>query len=442
MTPGLSTSRSRSPPRPLPALRLRAIHPRRGPATCATGSQWQPDRRSSAGGDPGSPGPRGRVGGSTTHVGSEWLRQALTRWPLIAFTGEYDGNQDVYVTPAEGGEPRRLTWHPGSDQVIGWTPDGRQIIFRTSAEEPHGEYELFAVGVTGGEPERLPLGWAARLAIEPTTGRFAFTRISTSETATWKRYRGGSSADIWVGDPKIGDYKRITDFKGPDAFPMWHGGRIYFLSDQGGTANLWSINPDGTDRRQHTDVQGWDARFPSVSPDGRIVFMLGGDIHLFDPRSGTEHGLTIDLPSERTLTRVRYPTPDRDLTWFELAPDGERVVIGTRGELFSVPVKEEGVTLPISRGSGARESGDLRREGRAPGYERREPQERCTRSTPGRRGEPSLARQGERRLALRPSSSVDGKWRWATRRKPYLGAGGGGEMKTIDHSDFARSVYA
>ena len=378
----------------------------------------------------------------TTHVGNEYFAKFSPDGRSIAFTGEYDGNQDVYLTPAEGGEPRRLTWHPGSDQVIGWTPDGKQILFRSSAEEPHGDWELFTVATTGGEPERVPLGWAARLAIEPATGRWAFTRISTSESATWKRYRGGSSADIWVGDPKTGDYKRITDFKGPDAFPMWHGGRIYFLSDQGGTANLWSINPDGTDRRQHTDVQGWDARFPSVAPDGRIVFMLGGDIHLFDPATGTEHGLTIDLPSERTLTRVRYPTPERDLTWFELAPDGERVVVGTRGELFSVPVKKEGVTLPISRGSGAREKwGSFDEQGERLVYVSDvSHEERVYSIDAWGRGEPrplSPAKANGGWL-FPPRYSPDGKWLAVgdQAQNLYLVPAAGGELKQIDHSDF------
>src|SRR5947208_1240677 len=49
------------------------------------------------------------------------------RW--IAFSGQYAGNQDVYVVPAGGGEPKRLTWHPGPDEVQGWTPDGKAVVF-------------------------------------------------------------------------------------------------------------------------------------------------------------------------------------------------------------------------------------------------------------------------------------------------------------------------
>jgi tricorn protease len=378
----------------------------------------------------------------TTHVGNELYPKFSPDGRQVAFTGEYDGNLDVFVVPVEGGEPGRRTWHPGNDQVIGWTPDGKDIIFRSSAEEPHGEWELYTVPAAGGEPKKLPLGWAARLAIEPSGGRWAFSRISTSETASWKRYRGGSSADIWVGHPDRADYKRVTEFKGPDAFPMWYGGRIYFLSDQGGTGNLWSMLPDGSDRRQHTQLQGWDARYPSIGPDGRIVFMWGGDIHLYEPAAGTEHKLVVDLPSERPLTRVRYPSPERDLTWYELAPDGERLVVGTRGELFSVPVKKEGVTLPISRGSGAREKwGNFDAKGERLVYVSDESHEERVYSIDAwGRGEAKALSPAKKNggWLFPPEYSPDGKWIAVSDQTQtlYVLPAAGGEMKVVDKSEF------
>ena len=51
---------------------------------------------------------------------------------MIAFSGEYDGNVDVFVMPAAGGVPKRLTWHPGQDGVRGWTPDGKRILFSSA----------------------------------------------------------------------------------------------------------------------------------------------------------------------------------------------------------------------------------------------------------------------------------------------------------------------
>jgi len=271
----------------------------------------------------------------------------------IAFTAAYDGNMDVYVVAATGGEPRRLTWTPGADEVVGWTPEGR-VLYRTRAIEPHGEYTLETVSPDGGEPQAVPLGWAARLAVDPKTGMWAFNRIA-HERATWKRYRGGMNSNIWVGDPNKQDYQQVTEFSGMDDFPMWWEGRIYFLSDRGGTYDLWSSKPDGSDARRQTNGGDWDARYPNQADDGRVVFTRAGEIWLYDPGSNQERKLALDIPAERALTRSRYLNTADYLTWYDLSPEGDRLALVTRGELFSVPT-EDGVTLPVTRGSGARES--------------------------------------------------------------------------------------
>ncbi len=291
----------------------------------------------------------------TSHVGTEYFPHFSPDGRQVAFTAEYDGNYDVYVVSVEGGELRRLTWHPYGDEVLDWTPDGRHILFRSTREEPNGSWEIYAVPIEGGEAEKLPLGWASRLAIDPLSGRYAFTRTER-EFRTWKRYRGGTAPDIWVGDPARAEFTRISPTPAAgDTFPMWHRDRIYFLSDRGGTQNLWSMRVDGADRQQHTRFDAWDARWPANGPDGRIVFTLAADLHLYDPATGQERKLDIDLASEQLLTRTRYPDAERSIATFDLAPQGERLAIVTRGEIFSVPVKE-GVTLPVTRGSGAREN--------------------------------------------------------------------------------------
>ena len=347
----------------------------------------------------------------TTHPGTEYFPCFSPDGKWIAFTGEYDGNRDVFVIPAEGGEPRRLTWHPAADEVVGWTPDGKKVLFRSRRLDPHRSSELFSVPAAGGDPEQLPLGWAVRIDMDPATGMWAFNRKGW-EHATWKRYRGGTAPDIWVGDPAKADFHRVTTFDGPDMFPMWHGGRIYFLSDQGGTVNIWSIRPDGTDRKRHTDFEDWDARWPGMGPDGRITFVLGADIHVFDPSDGSVRKLDITLPSDRVLTRVRYPNPGRTLTWFDLSPDGERLALVSRGEIFSVPVKD-GVTIPITRGSGARESwGDFDPDGKRLVYVTDASHEEEIRTIDAwGRGEPKVVLPpGKSGWHFPPVFSPDGKW--------------------------------
>ncbi len=288
----------------------------------------------------------------TTHPGTEAMPRFSPDGKWIAFSGNYDGNPDVFVIPAEGGEPKRLTYHPGDDEPLDWSGDGGEILFRSRRDHPHFNRELYSIPARGGDPRKLPVGHIVNFAVDPQSGRYAFTRVGGG--GTWKRYRGGSNDDIWVGDPAIADYRAVTEFSGMDDFPMWHGGKIYFLCDQGGTANIWSMNPDGSSRQRHTDFGNWDARWPANDETGRIVFMLAGDIHLFDPATGSEQLVAIDLPSEQSITRTRYPNAEQYITGYALSPDGDRLTIEARGEIFSVP-RKDGVTLPITRGSGARE---------------------------------------------------------------------------------------
>ncbi len=373
----------------------------------------------------------------TTHVGTEYFPSFSPDGATIAFTGEYDGNLDVYLVSVEGGEPKRLTWHPGRDEVVGWTNDGREILFRSGRAHAHGDWMIYGVSPAGGEARLSPLDRASRLAIDPDTGMYAFN-VTDRERATWKRYRGGTSQDIWVGDPKKADFRRVTDFPGPDAIPMWHGGRIYFLSDEGGSGNLWSILPDGSDRKRHTNETTWDIRWPSMAPDGRIVAMLGGDIVLVEPDAGRSSKLPIQLATELVLTRTRYPKAAETFTGFDLSPKGDRLAIVARGEIFSVPV-EEGLTLPISRGSGARESwATFDAKGERLVYVSDVSREEAIHSIDawGRGESKVLKKSGESGWHFPPEPSPDGKWiAFADQTFTlYVMPAAGGTPKIVDRS--------
>jgi tricorn protease len=376
----------------------------------------------------------------TSHPGSEYFPRFSPDGKTIAFTGEYGGNRDVYVIPADGGEPRRLTWAPEPDEVIGWMPDGQRIIYRSkfANNSTSGfEWHLFTVAVTGGDPEPVPIGFAGRAAIDPASKRWAFNRTST-EFRTWKRYRGGTAPSIWVGDPAKQDFKEITKTPGAAAFPMWSGGRIYFLSDEGGTGNLWSIRPDGGEAKRETKFADWDVRWPAVGNDGRIVFSLGGDLHVFAPSSGQETKLAIDIPSERQRARVRYPNAEKSIQSFALAPDGDRLAIVTRGEIMSVAVKN-GVTLPITRGSAARERGAVfSADGNQVAYISDATGEEDLRVIDAwGRGQPRIVKPaGKTGWHFPPQLSPDGKWlAYADQTQSlFVMPLAGGAPRQVDHS--------
>jgi tricorn protease len=373
----------------------------------------------------------------TNHPGNEYFPRFSPNGKWIAFTGEYDGNQDVFVIPAEGGEPHRLTWHPGPDQVVGWTPDGAKVLFRSRAENPQA-WELFAVRTDGSDPEKLPIGWAARIDIDPASGMWAFNRV-TSEGRTWKRYRGGMASDIWVGDPKKADFKKVGDFPGPQEFPMWHAGRIYFTCDEGGTVDIWSMKPDGSDRKRHTNFHDWDARWPAMSRDGRIAFTLGADIEVFNTADDSVRKVDVEIPSDRALTRERYPEAARTLTEFDIAPKGDRVAVVTRGEIFTIPVKD-GPTMPVSHGSGARERGvAFSPDGTRLAYITDAPGEEEIRTIDAwGRGEPKVVKPaGSSGYHDPPVWSPDGKLIAYSEQTQslYVVPADGGTPKVVDHSD-------
>ncbi len=374
----------------------------------------------------------------TMHPGDEYLPKFSPDGAWIAFAGDYDGNRDLFVIPATGGEPRRMTWHPAPDEPVCWTPEGARLVFRSTRQNPHWDWELYAIPVEGGEPEKLPIGYAQNLSIDPVTGRWAFNR--TSGGGTWKRYRGGTASDIWVGDPRAEDYAKITDFDGSDLTPVWLSGKLYFLSDKGGTQNLWVINSDGTERHRLSPLDGWDLRQLETDGSKYLTYTIGGDLHLYNSQSNVGRKIKIDLPSERILTRTRYPNPQQYLNGFALAPDGDRVAIEARGEIFSLPVKKEGITLPLSGGSGSRED----RMSYDPKGERllyvtdASGEEAILSLDAWGRGEPKvIVPSGDLGRVNTPSWSPDGKWiAWSDQAHSlWLAPADGGPRVRVDRSE-------
>jgi tricorn protease len=285
----------------------------------------------------------------------------------IAFSGNYDGNVDVYVIPAEGGEPRRLTYHPDADQVAGWSPDGK-VVFRSMMDSYTYIWKCFSISVDGGYPETLPVDECAHITYEQKGDRIAYTRVSLG-FRTWKRYKGGWAEQIFVGSTTTHDYQQVTTWVGNNSIPMWYKDRIYYLRDRDDPSlikqhpdsasareNIYSMKPDGSDIQQHTFFTAYDARWPSLA-DGKISFSVGADIWVYDIDKNAAKKIDIMLPSDEVQTRSKFISPDEYTSEFNLSPDGARLLMGARGDLFTAPTARRGVIKQLTYTPGAREKG-------------------------------------------------------------------------------------
>lgn len=263
---------------------------------------------------------------------------------MIAFSGNYDGNTDIYVMPAIGGSPKRLTHHPDSDLVVEWYPDSKNILYRSRMKSPSRRFNrFFKQPVEGGMPKTLALPYGELASFSPDGNRMAFQYISR-EFRTWKRYRGGLASDVWLYDLVKNASEKITVFDGTDALPMWHENTIYFLSDRDELKklNIWAYSLDTKKIRQVTKFTEYDVKWPSIGPDS-IIFENGGKLYLLDLKNETSRLLSIKVPADLPKIRDQLKDGSKNIESWAISPSGKRALFGARGEIFTVPAKHGSV---------------------------------------------------------------------------------------------------
>ena len=302
----------------------------------------------------------------------------------IAFTGEYDGNVDVFVVPASGGVPKRLTWHPAADRVIGWTPDGKRIIFGSSRTAYSRFGEMFTVPADGGVEEKLPLPTGYEASMSPDGQSIAYEPIGRA-FSMWKRYRGGQTARIWLARLSDSTVTSVPRTNSNDFNPMWAGDRVYFLSDRNGPVTLFYYDTRTKAVREVIPNQGLDLKSASLGPDA-IVYEQFGGIFLYDLKSGKTKPVPIRVAGDFAELRTRFVNVGRRLGAAAVSPNGVRAVFAARGEIITVPA----------------EKGDPRNLTNTPGVMERDPQW----SPDGKSIAYLSDESGEYALHLRPQSGA------------------------------------
>ena len=294
----------------------------------------------------------------TTDVGIEIDPLFSPDGSMIAFTGEYDGNEDVYVIPAVGGIPKRLTTHPGPDQVVGWSRDGKRIVFRSSRDSYSGFTQLYSVGLNGGLPEVLPLPMAVEGSYSPDSSHLAYVPF-TNFRESWqfhrglKHYRGGTASPVWIAKLSDSSIDKVPRKDSNDSAPMWLGDKIYFLSDRDGPVNLYVYDTKSKQVSAAIPSNGMDIKSASAGPDA-IVYEQFGSIHLFDPATGKQSPVNIRVTGDFPPVRPHYVNVGDKIENANISPTGARALFEAHGEIFTVPV-EHGDIRNLTNTMGAAE---------------------------------------------------------------------------------------
>ena len=291
----------------------------------------------------------------TSHPGLETAPRFSPDGSSIAFTGQYDGNADVFVVPVEGGAPERLTWHPSPDVVQGFTPDGGAVLFRSGRNVHTGRYtQLFTVPLSGGHPEQLLIPNAHKATYSPDGRRLAYTPLS-EPFQEWKNYRGGRVSRIWLYDADDHEVLEIPQPEGRsnDTDPMWIDGTVYFLSDRNGELNLFGYEISSGQIDQLTDHQDFPVLNAS-SGAGVIVYEQAGYLHELDLRGGKSERIPVGVTADLIQRRARFVSGSQYIRNADISPSGARAVFEFRGDIITVPAEKGGERL-ISHSSDSHE---------------------------------------------------------------------------------------
>ncbi len=300
----------------------------------------------------------------TNHTGYKMFARFSPDGSQIAFTGQYDGNTEVYVMPANGGVPQRLTFtatlgrddlsdRMGPNNIVMTWRDNEHIVFRSRKRSFNSfKGSLYIVNVNGGLPEQIAVPEGGWISFSDDGQQFVYNRVFR-EFRTWKYYAGGMADDIWLHDLNDRTTVNLTDNESQDIFPMWVDDKVYFLSDRDGRMNLFVYDQITRQTRKLTHFQEFDIKFPSLGGDA-IIFENGGYLNIFDLATETVERIPVVIAEDYALSRNQRKDASQMIRSASVSPDGKRMSFAARGDVWSVPVKS-GITRNLTQTSGVHE---------------------------------------------------------------------------------------
>ncbi|CAD6363726.1 Tricorn protease [Shewanella hafniensis] len=254
----------------------------------------------------------------------------------VAYVANYEGASEVYVIPITGGVAKRVSFENSRVRVQGWTAKGEILYSTDTGFGPANNWMLRSVDPQTLTTTDLPLADAVEGVIDDRNEYVYFTRFGLQVTGdNAKVYRGGAKGELWRF--KLGSKTEAQLLSGQHdgsvRQPMLWQDRLYFISDSDGNDNLWSSALDGSDAKQLTQFKDWQVRGARMD-QGKVVFQLGADIHVFDIAAAKDSLLNIELTSDFAERREHWVKDPMDYAAStNLAPAGDKVVITARSHV-------------------------------------------------------------------------------------------------------------
>ena len=282
----------------------------------------------------------------------------------IAFSSDRYGNNDVFVIPVEGGPAKQLTFHSGNDEVVGWTRDGKSVVFRAS--RGLGPFPnvatLHTVSIDGGMEQPLPTDWGWSGSFSPDGKSLVFNR----HPSTWSRrhYRGSYAADIWITNLADKSYTKILpDEKYNRYWPMWGADdNIYYVADplpneKGASVkpgspevrtsvnNIYKVPARGGTPVQVTKHADGSLFWPSMSSDGKtIVYEDNFGVWKLDVASGRASEIKIDIGTDDKENGIEFRSVSDEVDSFDISPSGRRAAISVKGQILTIATDRGDIT--------------------------------------------------------------------------------------------------
>ena len=290
------------------------------------------------------------IGGEATPLTSGDYYSTRPVWSpdgkSLAFASKRHGNFDVFIMPSSGGEIRRLTYHSANDLPYAFTPDGQSIYFASSRlGTPEtvlvgtyiGSDQLYTVPVFGGSSHLLLPTPALDVAVSPDGRQLLYDNRPVYENEFRKGAVSAGTRDIWLYDLATKKHRKITMNEGEDRDAFWaaDGKSFYFLSERGGSFNVWHQKLDeNAQPSQVTKHSGQPVRFLSLAVDGSMVYGFEGEIWRRAAGSSESQRVPIHISQGSLVAGTFSANANAYVSEIVVSPDDSEVAVVARGEVF------------------------------------------------------------------------------------------------------------